>query len=119
LGSLLLPYISVGQQNLGVKRHLVAEMCTLQTDKPTESSCPIESDSCMAFSEGIMLHVFDILLECLNSNFYFDVRISTMGFYVSLSIFLKLSQTHFISILRTEREIIYSKSSSQKTYFSN
>jgi hypothetical protein len=25
------------------KRHLVAEMCTLQTDKPTESSCPIAS----------------------------------------------------------------------------
>jgi hypothetical protein len=23
------------------RRHLVAEMCTLQTDKPTEPSCPI------------------------------------------------------------------------------
>jgi hypothetical protein len=26
------------------RRHLVAEMCTLQTDKPTEPSCPIRSE---------------------------------------------------------------------------
>jgi hypothetical protein len=25
------------------RRHLVAEMCTLQTDKPTEPSCPIRA----------------------------------------------------------------------------
>jgi hypothetical protein len=35
---LLLPYFSGGQQKIG---HLVAEMQTMQTDKPIELSCPI------------------------------------------------------------------------------